>query len=77
MTAKKFYFYELTSLSLSYQMEIAENTCGVISVSNSKEICMVALPDQNQGNVRILNLSQDEPTVNKAIRAHDGKIQAL
>jgi hypothetical protein len=74
MTQGKFYFYELSTLTIMHKMDQDANPTGILAISPSKEVCMIAFPDKVKGSVRVLDMNSDDPTVGKVIRAHDGTI---
>lgn len=71
----KVYVYNFQNLKLLEVVETCENTRGVCSVSPSKEICVLAVPDKKAGSVRIIHFDKGNKTT--LIDAHQQAISSL
>ncbi len=56
-------------------IETCSNPKGLIAVSPSKEICVLASPDKNAGVVRVLHFDKGNKTM--MINAHQSAIAAM
>jgi hypothetical protein len=64
----KIYVYNFQNLKMLDVIETCPNPKGLIAVSPSKEICVLATPDKTSGSVRILHFDKGMKTV--IVNAH-------
>lgn len=56
-------------------IETCPNPKGLLAVSPSKEICVLASPDKNVGVVRVLHFDKAQKTI--MINAHQSSVAAM
>lgn len=64
----KIYVYNFQNLKMIEVIETCPNPKGLVAVSPSKEVCVLASPDKNVGTVRVLHFDKGSKTF--MIHAH-------
>ena len=72
---QKIYVYNFQNLRMIEVIETAPNPKGLIAVSPSKEVCVIASPDKTAGAIRVLHFDKGQKTF--IINAHQSTIAAL
>ncbi len=71
----KIYVYNFQNLKMIEVIETCSNPRGLCAVCPSKDICVLATPDKNIGDVRVIHFDDDSKTL--LLNAHQSAIQAL
>jgi len=71
----KIYIYNIQNLKMIDVFTTVTNLKGIISVCAQKESCVFAIPDKNEGDVRVVHVDKDNKTTQ--INAHQTAISAL
>ena len=71
----KIYVYNFQNLKMIEVIETCSNPRGLCAVCPSKDICVVAAPDKNVGDVRVIHFDDASRTL--LINAHQNAIQTL
>ena len=54
----KIYVYNFENLKMIEVIETCANPKGIVSVNPSKEICVLAAPDKNVGQIKIIHFDK-------------------
>jgi hypothetical protein len=64
----KIYVYNFQNLKMIEVIETCNNPKGLVAVSPSKEICVIAAPDKTVGSAKILHFDKANKTI--IVNAH-------
>ena len=59
----KIYVYNFSNLKMIEVIETCPNPKGLLAVSPSKEVCVLAAPDKTAGTVKIIHFDKNQKTI--------------
>ena len=71
----KIYVYNFENLKMIEVLETAPNPKGIVAISPSKEICVLAAPDKTVGLIKVIHF--DKGPKQQIIKAHQSTIAAM
>lgn len=53
-----------------------ENKSGLVALSTAEDVCILAIPDENVGMVKVINFGEDPKKI-ITLKCHDSSIAAI
>ena len=73
--AQKVYIYNFQHLDLADSFVTYNNPGGLVSLSVSEANCVLSVPDEKLGHIRVINFTDDKKT--NTIKCHNSGIAAM